>query len=91
MPSGRRALAVLCPPHFRLSQGECRITGFVRLGSLGSGALHHWTPLLGTASPEGNTVQPPPSIAVKFSLELALLTDWLLPNALEGYGTPALY
>ena len=67
-------------------------------GSAGSLALSTWPPwdpgpcaagpaLPGTSSPKGNGVQPPTSVAnsrVKSALELACLSDWVLPSALRA-------
>lgn len=85
MPNGRRVLAFLCPPCFHLSQGEHRSSGFVCLGALGCRALCCSTRApRGASSPEGNMTQPPMPAASQPN-------NWLLPNAPESCGAPALY
>ena len=82
-PSGRRVLAVLCPPRFCLPQGEGRIAGFAWVPWV-SRVLCCWTCAPGAASPAENRAQPPLSGARP-------PTDWLVPNAPEGFSSPALY
>ena len=76
-------------------RGARRIPGFVCLGTLGSGALCHWTHTPGdclSQKEQGTaTFMPEPGSRVKRALEPARLTYWLLPNAPDGYGAPALY
>ena len=65
-PSGRRVLAVLCPPHFCLSLGAVQDHGLCPLWNLTVGGRG--------AAPEGSRVQTPLSRVTR-------LTDWLLPEA----------
>ena len=58
-PGGRRVLAVLCPPHLRLSpRTHSRILGCVPQHT-GIRGLRCWNPVLGASAPKGSRAQTP--------------------------------
>ena len=81
-PSGRRVLAVLCSPRFCLSQGKAGLQALLGYlgypGSCAAGPVLPGLPLL-------------QRIGLSHLCEPAGLPDWLVPNALEGFSSPALY
>ena len=60
-PSSRRVLAFLCPPHFRLFQGNAGSLAFSTWAPQDPWPWAIRPPLPGTTSPKGNGVQPPPA------------------------------
>ena len=83
--------ASLLPP----VTGGTEDSAFFPLGALRSGALCRWTcaprDCLSQKEQGTATFMPEPGSRVKRALEPARLTYWLLPNAPDGYGAPALY